>query len=127
MINPIFKDTITLYHQTKSTENGKTVTRWTRSVFTDCFFDEQIGESLSDKTLSVANSYIVRIPYISSAIEIIPGDIIVQGKVVDAIEDVPSKRANDILAKYRPNAFTVTAVSNNTKIPQGAHYKVVGV
>ena len=32
-----------------------------------------------------------------------------------------------LLAKYRPDAFTVRAVSDNTKIPHGAHYKAVGV
>ena len=127
MINPTFKDMVTLYHQRKDIESGRTVTKWTRKVFKECFFGEQIAENVTGNTLSLANGYTARIPFTGDAVAIAPGDIIVKGRVTDEIEDVAGKRVNDLLAKYRPDAFTVHAVSDNTKIPQGAHYKAVGV
>ena len=54
MINPTFKDTVTLYHQHKDTENGRTVTKWMRSVFEECYFGEQIAENVTGNTLSLA-------------------------------------------------------------------------
>lgn len=127
MINPTFKDTVTLYHQHKEAENGRTVTKWTRKVFKECFFGTQIAQNTTGNTLSLASGYTVRIPQTDAALEFAPGDIIVKGVVTDEIEDVAGKRVNDLLAKYRPDAFTVRTVSDNTKIPQGAHYKAVGV
>ena len=127
MINPTFKDTVTLYHQLKDVVNNRTVIKWVRTVFENCFFGSQIAQDLSGNTLSLASSYTVRIPFEGKSVEIAPGDIVVRGEVMDEIEDVVDKRANDLLAKYRPDAFTVRAVSDNTKIPQGAHYKAVGV
>lgn len=127
MINPTFKDTVTLYHPREETENGQTVTKWVRKVFKECFFGENIAENLTGNTLSPASSYTVRIPFAGETVAIAPGDVIVKGSVTDEVEDVAGKRVNDLLAKYRPDAFTVRAVSDNTKIPQGAHYKAVGV
>lgn len=127
MINPTFKDTVTLYHQYKETENGRSVTKWTRKVFKKCFFGTQIAENTIGNTLSLASGYTVRIPFAGEAVAIAPGDIVVKGAVTDEIEDVAGKRVNDLLAKYRPDAFTVRTASDNTKIPQGAHYKAVGV
>ena len=129
MINPTFKDTVTLYHQTKEVDevNRRTITKWTRRVFKECFYGTQIAEGLTGTTLAVANGYTVRIPFTDKVMEIAPGDIIVKGAVSDEIEDVAGKRATELVAKYKPDAFTVRAVSDNTKIFCGAHYKVVGV
>ena len=68
-----------------------------------------------------------KIPHNGVAINVAPGDIVVKGKVADAIEDVRDKRANDLLNKYKPDCFTVRTVSANTKIPEDAHYKLTGV
>lgn len=127
MINPTFKDMVTLYHQQREVTNNRTVIKWMRTVFENCFFGSQIAQGMNGNTLSLASSYTVRIPFEGKTVEIAPGDIIVRGEVMDEIEDVSGKRVNDLLAKYRPDAFTVRAVSDNTKLPHGAHYKAVGV
>lgn len=127
MINPSFKETVTLYHQQREVINNRAVTKWTRTVFNECFFGTQIAQGMNGNTLSLASSYTARIPFEGKLAEIAPGDIIVCGEVADEIEDISGKRVTDLLAKYRPDAFTVRAVSDNTKIPQGAHYKAVGV
>ncbi|MBR6523457.1 MAG: hypothetical protein IKT39_02460 [Clostridia bacterium] len=129
MINPTFKDTVTLYHQYREIDeaNRRTVTKWERRVFEKCFYGTQIAEGLTGTTLAVASGYTVRIPVQPEALEISPGDIIIKGAVSDEIEDVAGKRATDLLARYKPDAFTVRAVADNTKIFCSAHYKVVGV
>lgn len=125
MINPTFIDTVTVYHQIKDKDQPKTT--WKRSVYEECFFGTVDAESLSGNTLSDASTYIVRIPYRDAAVDIAPGDVVVKGAILDEIADVAGQRINDLLARYKPNAFTVRSVADNTKIPFAAHYKAVGV
>ena len=125
MINPTFKDTVTVYHQIK--DKDRPITTWKRSVYEECFFGAVDAESLSGNTLSDASTYIVRIPYEEKAIDIAKGDVVVKGEVIDEIVDVAGQRINDLLARYKPDAFTVRSVADNTKIPFAAHYKAVGV
>ncbi len=125
MINPTFKDTVTVYHQIKDKEQPKTI--WKRCVYTECFFGTVDAEGLSGNTLSDASTFIVRIPYTDAVVEIAPGDVVVKGAIPLEIADVAGQRINDLLARYKPNAFTVRSTADNTKIPFAAHYKAVGV
>lgn len=135
MINPSFNTSITLYHQIKEVDEEKkrNITRWERTVYKECYFGTKIAENLNGTTLAQASSYIVRIPHKNThaknsvGIFIVPGDVIVNGIVTDEVEDVTGKRITDIIAKYKPNCFTVRTFSDNTKIPFGAHYKATGV
>ena len=128
MINPTFKDTITVFHQEGhlNTATNRTVTIWKRNLYTDCYFGVNNVETLNGNTLSQASSYTVRIPYANEAININSGDIVVLGKVNDTIADVQGNRASDIISKYKPNCFTVRTVKDNTKILHGSHYKLIG-
>ena len=127
MINPIFNQTITLYHQSKDVSSVKTITVWTRTVHTECYYGTQKAENLSGNTLSQASSYIVRIPYNGTKIDVCEGDVIVCGSVSDEITDMQGSRMTDLLKKYKPDCFTVRTCSDNTKIAHGAHYKLTGV
>lgn len=127
MINPTFNQTITLYHQSKDVSSGKTVAMWTRTVHKECFYGTQKAENLNGNTLSQASSYIARIPYNGTAIDVGDGDIVVLGDVMDEIVDVQGSRATDLLQKYKPDCFVVRTCSDNTKIAHGAHYKLTGV
>lgn len=129
MIDPTFNETITVYHQQKHIDEAskRNVTEWVRSVHNECYFGTQNAQALNGTTLSLASSYVVKIPHNGIELSIAPGDIIVKGDVTDTIEDVQGKRANDLLNKYNPNCFTVRTVSANTKIPEDAHYKLTGV
>ncbi len=129
MINPTFSDVITLYHQSCEVDEQtkRTVTKWSKRVFKDCYFGTREAESVNGTTLSLASSYVVRIPHNGLKVVCAPGDIVVYGSVEDIVDDVAGQRVSDLLAKYKPNAFTVRAVSYNTKIPCGAHYKLSGV
>lgn len=129
MIDPTFNETVTLYHQQKRYDDKtkRNVTEWTRSVHKECYFGTQDAQVLNGTTLSLASSYVVKIPHNGIALNVAPGDIIIKGDVSDVIEDVQGKRANDLLNKYKPDCFTIRTVSANTKIPEDAHYKLTGV
>lgn len=129
MINPTFTDTITLYHQHKELDEStkRILTKWARNVFKECYFGTREAESVTGTTLSLASAYTARIPYNGNEVACAPGDVIVHGEVFDEVEDVSGKRVSDLLAKYKPNAFTVRTVAENTKMLQGAHYKLTGV
>lgn len=128
MINPTFCDTVTVYHQVKRMDETtkRNVVEWIRTVYQNCYFGTTTAQALSGTTLSVANGYTVRIPA-ESTFQISPGDIVVRGDVSDVIEDVQGSRATDILNRYKPNSFTVRAVSDNTKLRHGSHCKLTGV
>lgn len=118
MINPTFCDTVTLYHRQGSTN------QWSRACISNCYFGAETGEQSSGVNLKSKNIYLVRIP--ETDIEIAPGDIIIKGNVSDTVEDVPNKRPSDILAKYKPEGFTVSGVKYNTKISFASHIRVTG-
>lgn len=135
MINPTFCDVLTVYHQVKPNE-------WVRSVHKECYFGVNNVENLNGTTLSQASSYIARIPYYGekSALQISSGDIVVLGKIYFEISDEKGCRPNDLIAKYKPNCFTVRTFKDNTKIfkdstyatknnyiKNGCHYKLIGV
>jgi len=128
VINPTFSDVLTVYHQQKQldAETNRNITKWIRSVFNECYFGVSNVESLNGTTLSQASSYIARIPYKGKALEIAPGDIVVLGSVNDEVIDAQGKRTTDLIAKYKPNCFTVRTFKDNTKIIHSAHYKLIG-
>lgn len=129
MINPTFTDIITVYHQVRhiDDETQRSVTKWQRQTYTECFFDTQMIENTSGNTLSRSNSYTARIPFIGADLDFAPGDIVVRGEVTDDISDVAGKRVSDLKSRYKPGCFTVQAVKDNTKSRFGKHYKLTGV
>ena len=129
MIDPTFNETITVYHQHKYLDatSKKNATEWIRTVYEECYYGTQKAENLNGNTLSQASSYVVKIPYNGTVLNISPGDIVVRGVVDDIIADVQGQRATDLINKYKPGCFTIRTVSANTKIPEDAHYKVTGV
>lgn len=129
MINPTFSESVTLYHQYQEVDEQtkRKATKWARSVYEECYFGTHEAESVSGTTLSLASSYVVRIPYHGTKVVCAPGDVVVHGIIDDVVADVSGQRISDLLAKYKLEAFTVRAVSDNTKISCGAHYKLSGV
>ena len=125
MIDPTFVFAVTVYHKVTDRSTGRTVTSWKRSVYKNCYFGMVSAESLTDTTLSPADSFVARIPY-ADGIEVVPGDIIVSGEVSDVIEDVSGKRSSDLLERYRGKAFTASSVSVNSVLPYAKHIRVSG-
>lgn len=125
---PTFIYTVTLYHQYKEIADGKSVTKWSKTVLKNCYFGTETVKQLNGTTLSMASSFVCRIPRNAvNFIALSPGDIIVRGEIADEIEDVSGKRNSDLLNKYRDTAFTVKAVSDNTQFPFIPHIRASGV
>ena len=108
MPNPNYNHDITVYHK-----NG---TAFERRVLSGVFFHAQQVTTTGGTSASVNNVYVVRIPKNGAGIgyDIKAGDIIVHGVVADEVTGAKGATATDILAKYKPDAFKVTAVSDNT-------------
>lgn len=137
MIDPTFNNTITVYNKHTDKSSGKTITTWKRTVLKECFFKAETATQLNGENLSMANSFICRIPENINFTEqyngeedkftLRPDDIIVKGEVADEIKDVQGQRAENLLQKYKGFCFTVKAVSINTNMPYARHYRASGV
>lgn len=54
------------------------------------------------------------------------GDIVIYGECTEEITGVSGQTAAQILNRYKPNAFKVTASADNTKFPVAKHYRLGG-
>lgn len=118
MPNPNYTHTITLYHKDK--RDGKD--NWKRTVIEHCFFKCETTISQNGTDVPKSNTYTARIPNMS--IDVSLDDIVVYGAVNEAIGD--SMTATQLLHKYKPDAFRITSISNNTRFNHGKHYRLGG-
>lgn len=120
----IWNESITLYHRTESKDTGgKTVTTWTKTSLSNCFYGRKLRQQLSaDLEIVSSNLHIVRIPVtsISSGFAVGKGDIIVKGTVSDTLASNDSGKA--LRDKYFGSCFMVNAVTDNTKLQRSAHW-----
>ena len=137
MIDPTFNSTITLYNRYTDRSGDKAYTTWHRTVLKECFFKTETVTQLNGNSLSMADSYICRIPEddrfteeymgLEGSFTLKPEDVIVLGEVDDEISDFKGKRIADLLQRYAGRSFTVKSVSINTKLPFARHYRAKGV
>lgn len=121
-MNPNYVHTITLY---RKQPDGS----FARSVLTGCFFKAEITEVQTGTNASKVNTYTVRIPKDKAGknFRITTGsDMVILGKVKDEVTDSKGSRATEILQKYKPDAFKVTAFSDNTGHMLDKHYRLGG-
>ena len=118
MPNPNYMHTITLYH--KRVENKKEV--WTRTIIEKCFFKVETTLSQNGTDVTKSNTYTARIPKMD--IDIALDDIVVYGSVNDMIG--PEQNATQLLRKYKPDAFRVRTLADNTRFKHGKHYRLGG-
>ena len=112
-------DTVTVYHRvrTPDTTTGKTVTSWTRSTASGCFYGLSKRQTLSDSVLVEHDRHICRIP--GSALSALErGDIICLGTVETTIADnaSPEKLLTGV------EHFTADVVADNRQLPGTAHW-----
>ena len=120
----VWNEAITLYHRTESKDsNGKTVTTWTKTSLSNCFYGRKLRQKLSADMEIVSNNLnVARIPVtsISSGFSIGKGDIIVKGTVSDTLASNDSGKA--LRDKYFGSCFMVNVVTDNTKLQRSAHW-----
>lgn len=136
-MNPNYVYTITLYNCIKAKDSGTTKDIWRKTILKDCFYKAGVTIVQNGDAVSKANTYTVRIPedirflrypnyckdpeghFTAST-----GDIVILGECSDEItDDLPAVK---MLIRHKPDAFMVSAFSDNTGHFAGRHYKLGG-
>lgn len=136
-MNPNYIYTITLYNCIKAKDTGTTKDIWRKTTLKDCFY--KAGETIVQDGTSVSkvNTYTARIPADDRFIRyplyckipdghftVSTGDIVILGECEDEVTDeLPAVK---LLIKHKPDAFRVSAFSDNTGCLAGRHYKLGG-
>lgn len=141
-MNYNYADTITIFNKLKAGDNdGAEV--WYKTILKNCFFKVSTHVSQLDVQATLSSTYTARIPdnpnYINyqqwkslgeesrgAFFTVSEGDIIVLGEIDDDITGEPGETATEILRKYKPDAFRVTVVSDNTRFLSAKHIRVGG-
>lgn len=137
-MNPNYCHTITLYNCLKARDAADKKEHWTRTVLHDCFYKASITQTQSDTQVTQQNTYTVRIPQNDdyrpyhewmddqSGFTVSEGDIVVCGECDDEITGEDGQTAAQLLLRHKPEAFRVTAFSDNTSHLMGKHYRLGG-
>ncbi len=137
-MNPNYVHTITLYNRIKAADTTDKKEKWIRTVIPNCSYKAQMNTNLSTQA-TVSNTYTVRIaqdkrylPY-TDFVQNPTGhftasmdDIVVLGNCQEEITGVDGHTATQLLNRHKPNAFKVTAFSDNTAFRIGKHYRLGG-
>ncbi len=144
-MNPNYSQTVTIYNCFRARDNpGGNKDIWQSTVLHGCFYKNVMGRlEYADRDPKMANVYTVRIPenpkykpyqewrllpekersgYFTCSIK----DIVVKGECLDEISGVSPDTASEVLSRYKPEAFVVTAFSDNTSHLCAKHYRIGG-
>ena len=99
-----------------------------RTVFHNCFWKSGITVTQSGTNASQASTYTVRIPMseAGTGFQAAAGDIAILGEAAEEITGKSPNTASEIMQKHKPNAFRVTAYSDNTGHRMDKHYRLGG-
>lgn len=142
-MNPNYNHTITLYNCLRAEDAPEKKDIWYRHVLHNCFYKAVVVRVESDKGVRMTNTYTVRIPESpeykpyhewaklseelrASYFTFRADDIVLKGECQDEITGVVPYTAAQILNVYKPDAFRVTAISDNTNAVSGKHYRLGG-
>lgn len=103
-----WNQTVTIYHKiTGKDDDGRTVTKWKRTVIDNCFYGNKTVQVLSGTTIVNKNQRFIRITELS--LDIATDDIAIIGEIA---EDVPDNTdARKLLDAHE--GFVVSTVKNN--------------
>lgn len=144
-MNPNYNQTITIYNCLRGEENpdGKKDI-WQRTILHNCFYKNVIGRTeYANKASKMDNVYMVRIPVSEKYLPYrewirLPEekrrefftcnqkDIVVRGECADEITGISPDTASQVLTRNKPDAFVVTAFSDNTSHRMAKHYRLGG-
>lgn len=119
-VNSNYVHTITLYRK----QDGA----WSRTVLHNCFWKSPIAVTQNGVQASQANTYTVRIPVEAAGdgFKVSVGDIVVRGVCTDQITGKAPDTASEVMVRNKPEAFKVTAFTDNTTHIAGRHYRLGG-
>jgi hypothetical protein len=144
-MNPNYNQTITIYNCFRAADNPDSQKDiWQKTVLHDCFYKCVISRTeYADKEPKMANTYTVRIPESAKykkysewaklpeeerkqCFTCSQKDIVIMGECGDEITGTSPDTASQLLTRYKPDAFIVTAFSDNTSHRLSKHYRLGG-
>lgn len=119
-MNPNYIHTITLFRN----QNGA----WSKTVLHNCFWKAGIAVTQNGTQASQTNTYTVRIPLsvVGDNFSVRIDDVVVLGECQDTITKKMPDTATEVLQRNKPNAFKVTAFTDNTSHRMDKHYRLGG-
>lgn len=101
--------TVTIYHKIKNKDdNGRTVTKWERTIVDNCFFGNKTVQTLVGTAIVNKNQRFIRIP-MKLTLLVCADDIAILGEIT---VDVPDNTdARKLLDTY--DGFVISTVKNN--------------
>lgn len=145
MMNDNYVHTITVYNCFRAADNpDSTKDIWYRKVLRNCFYKNAIALAQNASSApKMASAYTVRIPASESYLPYpewvkLPdaqkrryftcsmNDIVVKGDCTEVIAGTSPNTAAQVLAGQKPDAFLITAFSDNTASRFGKHYRIGG-
>lgn len=142
-MNPNYNKTITLYNCLKAEDSLDKKDHWFRHVLDSCYFKAEVVRADTGTSAGQQNLYTARIP-VSSLYRPYPvwirltpeeqeqyftlslDDLVVEGICEEEITGGSGQTATQMLRRHKPNAFKVTAVSDNTRSMIEKHYRLGG-
>lgn len=144
-MNPNYNQTITVYNCFRAADNPDSIKdAWQKTVLDNCSYKNVMGRTeLASSDPKMSNTYTVRIPasdrykpyrerirlskeeragYFTCSLK----DIVVKGSCTEEITGEAPNTAAQILARGKPDAFVVTAFSDNTSHFCDKHYRIGG-
>lgn len=138
-MNKNYNQTITLYNKIRASDSNDKKEHWNRTVLHNCFWKSVINTGFSGTEASVRNTYVVRIPedcrYLPYAeytrqpggrFSMSHDDIVVKGECREEITGESGQTAAQVLNRHKPEAFRITAFSDNTGFGVAKHYRLGG-
>lgn len=121
-MNRNYVHTVTLYRRQA---DGS----YSRTVLKNCFWKAVTELVQSGTEVSMRNAYTVRIPVeaVTGGLAVsLNNDMVILGECLDEVSNSAGYRAAEVLSRYKPNAFKVTAFSDNTGHLCDRHYRLGG-
>lgn len=142
-MNPNYGHTITLYNCMKATDAPDKKDHWYRHELSGCYYKAAVTRTDTGIGAGMQNVYTVRIPesdrykpygewaglteddrprYFTMDLD----DIVISGSCGEEITRHSGQTAAQVLKRHKPDAFKVTAVSDNTRGMFAKHYRLGG-
>lgn len=142
-MNPNYVHTITLYNCLKAADSPDQKDHWFRYVLPGCFYKAAIVRTDSGTSAGQQNVYTVRIPQSQAykpytqwaglpeeerheCFTMALDHVVILGECMEEITGHSGHTAVQLLNRYKPDAFKITAVSDNTKAAYAGHYRLGG-
>ncbi len=143
MPNANYNHTITLYNCLKAAESADKRDHWYRHILDGCYYKAAVMRIDSGDSAGQQNTYVARIPespqyktyaewvklpdeernqYFTMNLD----DLVIAGECQEEITGGSGQAAVQLLKRHKPDAFKVTAVSDNTRAMFAKHYRLGG-